>query len=47
MKINNYEIKPINIIEKGSSLLPILTTKGIAKIIANKINGRRDKSTAS
>lgn len=44
MKIKNYEIKPTKIIEKGSSLLPILTTKGLAKIFAKKINSSRDKS---
>ena len=43
-KIKNYEIKPIEVIEKGSSLLPVLTTKGLAKIFAKKINSYRDRS---
>lgn len=44
MIIKNYEIKPIGIIEKGSTLLPLLTTKGLARIFAKKINSYRDKS---
>lgn len=44
MQIKNYQIKPTKIIEKGSSLLPLLTTKSLAKIFAKKINSSRDKS---